>query len=191
MAARAREGGPSRRLGFAFACRSALPAPLAEALCAVPEPADSEEALWRDVVTRAALDAIGHTSPVSGKNQHVLAARCVAEARAWFEPEDNPWRSQVFDSAGLDEHLICALVRAAIRQLEREQGVVAVPAESNRRRRAAADMPGTEPFAVVRGPSRPFAVETVRRRVSLRERESAAVIFSYLKRSAADAPAPR
>lgn len=180
-------------LGAAFDClahahRHALPEPLWRALVLVPPPADPEEALWRDVIGRACLDAIAHVSPVSGKNAVALAARFVAEAREFFAAERDRWRSQVFEMAGLDETLILALVRAAVRLLERDQGVVAVPPERAPPRRVA-DMPGAN-FEIVRGPRRPFQVETVKRRVSVRDREAARVIFSYLNRSNAHAAGP-
>lgn len=180
-------GVAPRWRSFAHACSGGLPVPLWRCLVCVPPPLDPEEHLWRDVIARAVLDAIGHVSPVSGKNQAVLAARCVAEAREFFAAEHAPWRETIFALANYDESLVCALVRAEVRRLERDHGiVVAQPPAPGAPRVRAPDMPGAE-YEIVRGPRRPYAVEKIKRRVSLAEREQLSVIRSYVSRSAAHA----
>lgn len=179
---------------LAHSCRHALPEPLWRALVLVPRPECEEQALWRDVIARATLDALGHTKPLGsyGNGNRVnLAERLTAEARAWFAAERDPWREQIFEMAGYDEVLTLPLVRAEVRRLERERGVATAPPPRDRSKQVP-DMPGAEPFAAVRGPRRPFAVERIKRRVSLRDREAARVIFSFLTRSNAHAEsAPR
>jgi len=183
-------GVAPRWRSLAHACSAGLPTPIYRCLVCVPPPADSEEHLFRDVIARAVLDAIGHVSPISSKNQDVLAARCVADARAFFAAEHDPWREAMFAFANYDEPLVCALVRAEIRRLERENGTVAAPPVRESPSAPAAEMPGAA-YEVVREPRRPFAVERIKRRVGIAEREAAAVIFSYLNRSATHDSAPR
>lgn len=187
-------GCAPRWRSLAHACRAGLPTPLWRALVSVPPPADPEEHVFRDCVARAALDAIGHTSSVGiarSKIGHAAeAARIVAEARAWFAAEHDDWRSQIFEMANYDEGLIRALVNAQVRRIERAEGIVVATPARESRVEPAAEMPGAA-YEVVRGPRRPFAVERIKRRVSIAERDQLSVIRSYVSRSAAHASAPR
>lgn len=166
---------------FAHECRASLPEPIWRALVCVPPPGSGEERLLRWIVDRAVLDALGCASPVENGHARGRAAVIVADARAWFRAEPNEWRDTLLDLAGLDGSYLRALVLKEVDRLEREGGVIAAPVKHEQVRRCAADMPGAN-YEAVRVPRRPFAVQRVRRRVSMRDREQLNIIRAYVAR---------
>jgi hypothetical protein len=73
-----------------------IPEPIQRAFLLADEPSSAEENLWREVVARAVLDALGQTGLTNEPEQHIRAIR---EARRWFR--DEPFAEDVFLMGGI------------------------------------------------------------------------------------------
>lgn len=98
-----------------------VPRPIRDAFTRAPQSEIGEEDLWRSVVARAVLDAIGQVSPtgLSVRRPGSAQQRCVEVARQWFEGH-NRWFVTACHLGSLDGKLIRALVMAEVKRLDNE-----------------------------------------------------------------------
>lgn len=105
----------------ALLVNSEVPRPIRAAFTRAPRSEIGEEDLWRSVVARAVLDAIGQVSPtgLSVRRPGSAPQRCVEVARQWFQGR-SPWFVTACHLGSLDGQLIRALVLAEVKRLDNE-----------------------------------------------------------------------
>lgn len=94
-----------------------VPRPIRDAFTRSPPSQIGEEDLWRSIVARAVLDAIGQVSPLGMEERPDSTQLCVREARNWFGHQNY---QRACDLGNLDARLIRALVLAEIVRIEKD-----------------------------------------------------------------------